>query len=187
LEGCCNPSAILIQQLINHQAGKMPLNDNAKNLILKNLLKIHRGRNAWPVLVGRLTDTQLAALNEERRGRGFPPMSAQVVFIGNHIYDSRVTEDGYTFDDVIAQIESAMDEAAVFREGPKMGGLVSPKKRDDGYGNQVTDEAVLECSTKFPRAELYSVIPKGDHNKPQKNNTDRESAACVNTSADSTG
>ncbi|SRR6266481_1554875 len=165
----------------------MPLNKNAKNLILKNLLNIHRGRKAWPVVIGWLTDTQLFALNRERDRRGFPPMCAHVVFVGNHIYDSRVKENGYRFDDVIAQIESAMDETAVFREGPKMACLVSSKKRDDGYGNQVTDESVLECSTKFPRAELYSVIPKGDQNKPQKNNTDHESAACVNPSADSTG
>jgi hypothetical protein len=165
----------------------MPLNDNAKKLILKNLLKIHRGRTAWPVVVGHLTGTQLAALNEERSRRGFPKMSAQVVFVGQHIYDSRVRDDGYSFDDVIAQIESAMDETAVFRVGPKMDGLVSSQKRDDGYGNEVTDEAVLECSMKFPRPELYSVIPKGDQIKPPKNNTGRESAACVNPSADSIG
>lgn len=146
----------------------MPLNDNARNLIVKNLLKIHHGRKAWPVVIGQLTDTQLAALNNERQRRGFPAMSAQVVFVGNHIYDSRVRDDGYKFDDVVAQIESAMDETAVFREGPKMDALVSSRKRDDGYGNQVTDEAVFECSTRFPRAELYSVIPKGDHSKPPK-------------------
>ncbi|TAM49722.1 MAG: hypothetical protein EPN57_25020 [Paraburkholderia sp.] len=34
--------------------------------------------------------------------------------------------------------------------------------RDDGYGAMVRDEAVLELYARKPRAELFSVIPKGD-------------------------
>jgi hypothetical protein len=61
-----------------------------------------------------------------------------------------------------------MDDASVFSENPKMSGLVSTKERDDGYGNKILDEAVLECSMRFPRPELYSIIPKGDQKKPPK-------------------
>lgn len=150
------------------QAVNMPLHSNAKSLILKNLMKIHRGRQAWPKVIGSLSDSQLSDLNKERLGRHMPPIKAEVVFVGNHIYQSRVKDDGYTFDDVMEQISSAMAETSVFSESPKMSGLVSTITREDGYGNQVIDNGVLECSARFPRAELYSVIPKGDRKKPPK-------------------
>lgn len=146
----------------------MPLRPNAKKLILKNLLKIHHGRRARPVPIGDLTDIQLRDLNAERERRGMQPMKHEVKFVGAHIYDSRVRQDGYSFDDVIAQIYSAMGETAVFSENPKMSGLVSTVKRDDGYGNSIIDNGVLECSMRYPYPELYSVIPKGDHKKPPK-------------------
>jgi hypothetical protein len=46
--------------------------------------------------------------------------------------------------------------------------MQNPNARDDGYGNQVFDRAVFEMTAKKPRAELYSVIPKGDKLKPNK-------------------
>lgn len=146
----------------------MPLNANAAELIRGNLVKIHRGRKAWPVVIGCLTDAQLEILNAERERRGFKTMVAKVMFVGAHIYDSRVVQDGYSFDDVITQIESAMHETAILKIEPKMNGLVSCVEREDGYGNRIIDWGVLECSMRFPRPELYSVIPKGDHIKPSK-------------------
>ena len=44
--------------------------------------------------------------------------------------------------------------------------LENPLGRADGYGNTVHDRAVFECTTKKPRAELFSVMPKGDSRKP---------------------
>ena len=146
----------------------MPLVPGAADLIRKNLMKVHRGRNAWPVVIGYLTDVQLEMLNTERVRRGFKMMSAKVVFVGAHIYDSRVKRDGYSFDDVVLQITSAMHETAVFRPDPKMSELESCIEREDGYGNRVTDRAVFECSMRYPKPELYSVIPKGDYIKPAK-------------------
>jgi hypothetical protein len=146
----------------------MPLLENAGELIRKNLIKIHRGRKAWPVVIGCLTDAQLEILNTERALRGFLAMAAKVVFVGAHIYDSRVVQDGYSFDDVVNQITSAMHETSILRIEPKMNGLVSCAEREDGYGNRVIDWGVLECSMRFPRPELYSVIPKGDNIKPPK-------------------
>lgn len=35
-------------------------------------------------------------------------------------------------------------------------------KRKDYNGKLVNDEAVFECTARYPYAELYSVIPKGD-------------------------
>ncbi len=95
-------------------------------------------------------------------------MGANVVFVGQHIYNSRIRQDGYSVDDVIAQINSAMDASSVFHANPKMNSLVSDKARDDGYGNAVYDEAVFECTVRYPRPELLSVIPKGDKIKPKE-------------------
>ena len=64
----------------------MPLNVNAAELIGKNLLKLHHGRKAWPVVIGYLTAVQLERLNAERTRRGFEMMVAKVVFVGAHIY-----------------------------------------------------------------------------------------------------
>ncbi len=93
-------------------------------------------------------------------------MQAEVVFVGRHIYERRILFDGYSIDDVVLQIVSAMADSAVIRMSQKMTALQSTQKRSDGYGNDVTDEAVLECTGKYPRPELYSVIPKGDDIKP---------------------
>jgi hypothetical protein len=165
----------------------MPLLAHAADLIRNNLVRIHRGRKAWPVVIGSLTDTQLGILNAERAQRGFRAMVAKVVFVGAHIYQSRVVEDGYTFDDVISQIASAMHETSVLRIEPKMNGVVSCVEREDGYGNRIIDWGVLECDMRFPKPELYSVIPKGDKIKPAKNNTGHDSATCVRNSTDSPG
>jgi hypothetical protein len=46
--------------------------------------------------------------------------------------------------------------------------LENPYPRADRYGNTVKDRAILECSARHPKPELFSVIPKGDRIKPQK-------------------
>ncbi|MFA9487035.1 hypothetical protein LU276_08525 [Moraxella haemolytica] len=46
--------------------------------------------------------------------------------------------------------------------------LKSTILRDDGYGNMVWDWAIFEMTAKQPKIELFSVIPKGDDNKPPK-------------------
>ena len=43
-----------------------------------------------------------------------------------------------------------------------MTSLMASQPRDDGYGKQVRDHAVLELTARKPRVELFSVIPKGD-------------------------
>jgi hypothetical protein len=144
----------------------MPLVDGAEKHIRKNLQYIRNGRKAHPKVIARLTDAQLAKLNEERASRGFPPMRPEVLFVGQHIYDSRIVKDGYSVDDVLAQIASALDEASIFHVNPRTA-LVSSTTRDDGYGNSVQDQGIFECSVRYPKPELQSVIPKGDHIKPR--------------------
>src|SRR5689334_20373745 len=123
----------------------MPLHANAAQLIRANLEQIQNGRRPRAVVIGCLTDEQLAALNAERAQRNFTMMEAEVVFIGPHIYASRVLRDGYTLDDVILQITTGMHENSTFHANPKMNALVSSSGREDGYGNIVIDNAVFEC------------------------------------------
>src|SRR5215470_3952645 len=97
----------------------MPLVDGAERHIRKNLQYIRNGRKAHPKVIARLTDEQLCKLNEERASRAFPPMKAEVVFVGQHIYESRIVKDGYSVDDVVVQIASALSEASVFHVNPR--------------------------------------------------------------------
>jgi hypothetical protein len=145
----------------------MPLYDNALYLIRGNLEEIRRGGKARVVPVGRLTNAQHEAVNAHRAGANLPPLEdREIVFIGKHVYDSRVVRDNYTIEDVIVQIASALAADAVVMANVKMTALESATRREDGYGNMVRDRVVLELTQRKPRAELYSVIPKGDTNKP---------------------
>jgi len=116
-------------------------------------------------LVGALTTTQLGDINAERQREAQPPIIDEVLFLGKHIHQSRIVKDGYTIDDVIDQISSAMDRTAVVMASPKMTAMTSQNPRRDHYGNTVRDMIVFECTARHPRPELYSVIPKGDTKK----------------------
>jgi hypothetical protein len=146
----------------------MPLYENATQLIRGNFSVAKRGRKPRLVPIGYLTDTQLDRINENRRRRQFEPIDREVVFVGSHLYESRILEDGYTIDDVLRQISCAMSPAARWIPSVKMTVIENPCCREDGYGNCVNDQAVLECTSRFPRAELFSVIPRGDRCKPPR-------------------
>jgi hypothetical protein len=90
------------------------------------------------------------------------------VFIGKHTYDSRIQRDGYTIEDVVDQIASALDLTASVLPIAGMTAMENPVRRADRYGKMVRDRVVFECTTRYPRPELYSVMPKGDINKPNK-------------------
>jgi hypothetical protein len=148
----------------------MPLYWNAADLIRANFEEIARGNKPKGAEIGRLTGKQLADINQLRAAHvpPLPPMVAEVIFYGRHMYASRVVRDGYTVDDVVDQIVSAMGSAAVFAHNPKMTILQNRTGRADRYGNIVRDLAVLECTVRHPRPELFSVMPKGDAIRPKK-------------------
>lgn len=151
----------------------MPLYDNAIYLIEANLRELENGGKVRPVAVGCLTDAQLSIINQERASRS-PPMPeiiGEVLFMGRHAYNSRCIRDGYSIDDLIEQIKSAMAPSSVVRASPGMTTIESDSFRDDGYGNQVRDKIILECTSRHPKAEIFSVIPKGDQIKPKKKAT----------------
>jgi len=148
----------------------MPLYQNAVDLIRANFGEVAQGNKPKGVAIGILTDKQLKSINQVRTDRvpPLPPVIGEVIFYGKHLYKSRVLCDGYTVEDVIDQIVSAMDAAAVFVHSPKMTLLQNQVGRADRYGNTVKDLAVFECTARHPRPELFSVMPKGDMIKPKK-------------------
>jgi hypothetical protein len=144
----------------------MALNADAEARIRNNLEALRDGKRVKPVSVGTLTAAQLAVINNYREKKHqLPPIEADVVFFGSHIYERRIATDGYSIDDVIDQIQSAFRDTSRVINGT-MTALRNPTNRADRYGNSVRDEVVLECSRKYPKAELYSVVPRGDNTKP---------------------
>jgi hypothetical protein len=146
----------------------MPLFDGAAALIRANLEAFQTGNRVRLVPVGSLTDLQLDAINHGRRVSGYPPIVAEVVFIGRHIYESRVVRDGYTNEDVVDQISSGMDATASVLTAVAMTAMENPNLRADRYGNSVRDRVIFECSARYPRPELFSAVPKGDRIKPKR-------------------
>jgi hypothetical protein len=145
----------------------MPLFENALDAIRANLEALDRKEKVKLVSIGTLTDSQFTTINRYRIEHGLPEISNEVVFIGSHIHKSRIVKDGYSIEDVLDQIVSAFEPNSTVING-KMTAIKNPTNRADRYGNQVRDEAVFECSSKHPRAELFSVVPRGDKIKPTK-------------------
>jgi hypothetical protein len=131
--------------------------------------RIAQGDKPFGVVIGTLTAEQLEAINQirARHNPSLPPVTGEVLFYGRHLYKSRVIRDGHTVEDVLDQIASAMDAASQVGPHPEMTVLQNPHGRADRYGNVVKDLAVLECTARHPRPELFSVMPKGDRRKPR--------------------
>jgi hypothetical protein len=148
----------------------MPLFPDGRDLVRRNLEQFRPDKKirVASVVIGELTVEQLNAINGARSLQGLAPIRAEVLFFGSHIYQSRVLRDGYLIEDVIDQIESAMKEESIVLDLDHMTAIENSIPRPDRYGNIVTDRAVFECTTRHPRPELFSVIPKGDHIKPAK-------------------
>ncbi len=82
--------------------------------------------------------------------------------VGRHLYNSRVVKDGYTIDAVLMQIANALDERSRHVQTQRATLIQDRVGRTNSFGEIVRDEAVLECSAKYPRPELLSMIPKGE-------------------------
>lgn len=165
----------------------MPLYSNAERLIRGCFSVIKRGKNPRRVAIGWLTDKQLSEINKHRAARAWAPVRAEILFHGRHVYQSRIAQDGYTEDDVIAQIVSSMGAESEVKITPKMAVLRNPNRRNNGYGTLVNDEAVLECTSQHPNPILYSTIPKGDKLPLKKTEEPPVLAALVENMADPPG
>src|SRR5579863_1223659 len=115
----------------------MPLYRNAREFLRSNLAQIAAGWRPRLIPIGTLTVVQLAVINADHLARGFDPMIEEVVFLGRHIYLGRVLKDGYSIEDVIDQISSGMDPAAIMSSSRYMTGMENPNPRPDRYGNMV--------------------------------------------------
>ncbi|WP_369988911.1 hypothetical protein [Pseudomonas xanthosomatis] len=147
----------------------MPLFENADYLIMANLQQLASNYRVRAVEIGRFTAGQFEAINRQKQGQGLPLLEDPgIVFIGSHAYRSRVIRDGYTIDDMLVQIRSALAVTSIWKSATHMTALRSTIGRHDGYGNEVFDEAIFELTARKPKAELYSIVPKGDRNKPKK-------------------
>jgi hypothetical protein len=146
----------------------MPLHKDAEKLIRANLEICAQGKRPPLVVIGNLTEKQLDAINADRRQRQ-PPLAeikAEIVFDGRHMHKSRCIDNGYSIEEVIEQIVSAVCETAEFMPEGRMTTITTITPGQDRRGNQVIDRAIFECSQRKPRPELYSVIPKGDKIRP---------------------
>jgi len=140
----------------------MPLNPNAIELVRANLQLLSEGGRPRFVSIGYLTEAQHQAINALRLAEGKPLLDdPEILFMGRHLYNSR-SADGYTVNDMVAMIANALSADSVTVSHWKMTGILNSTHRADAYGSQVQDLAVLELYARRPKAELYSVIPKGD-------------------------
>ena len=145
----------------------MPLNDGALNLIRQALDAVAQGQRLPMVSIGWFTDEQYQEIRRLQVARQFQPLeSPEIIYRGRHHYESRIPQ-GYVVDDLLLQIEWALANDAEALFFGKMTSLRSRRLRSDGYGQQVRDEAIFEMTASKPRAELFSVIPKGDGRKPK--------------------
>jgi hypothetical protein len=142
----------------------MSLYPDAIALIRRNLEELALGKKVRAIAIGTLSERQLGAINQSRQHRAdpLPVVIAEVLFIGQHVYNSRIIRDAYTIDDVMDQIQSAMHEDAAFIPTSKMAAIQNHMRRLDRYGHYVYDMAIFECTSRHPRPELFSVVPKGD-------------------------
>jgi hypothetical protein len=145
----------------------MPLCKDAEKSIRHNLECCKQGKKPPLVVIGSLAKKQLDDINAERKTRNMNPICGDIVFDGRHLHKSRCVGDGYTIDDVIEQIVSALHEDAEFMPHTRMTTISRVTTRKDRLGNEVIDQAVFECTARHPRPELYSVIPHGDKIRPK--------------------
>jgi hypothetical protein len=140
----------------------LPLFADGPRKIRHNLTQVQSGQRPRAVKIGFFTTEQLIHINEARTSRGFPALRPEIVFHGVHLYKSRCVLDGYTIDHVLEQIQSAFSDASIVNFSAPSSIIRNPNKRMDHNGNLVNDEAVFECISRYPYADLFSVIPKGD-------------------------
>jgi hypothetical protein len=165
----------------------MPLRPGAKEQIRANLAKIANGERVPFITIADLTEKQLADINANRSADELPPIIGEVVFLGKHLYDSRIKQNQYTIDETVEFVENAMSAESVFRETVTMTAIENPNPRINADGKRVNDRALFECSRKHPRPELISAVPAGDGRAPEAKGKGRSKAALVKSLADSPG
>lgn len=146
----------------------MPLYQGAEEAIRLNLESLRDGQRPPIVPIGFLTDVQFEEINRSRKLLDLHLLEQnEILFMGRHLFQSR-SSDGYTIDDMLDQITASLSSVSVVNITHQWSRIDCPTARADRYGNMVFDRGVFEMTARKPRAELFSVIPKGDLRKPGK-------------------
>jgi hypothetical protein len=155
----------------------MPLYEDAVGRMRINLELIAAGRKVRPFAIGILTERQLGAINQSRQARTdpLPVVIAEVLFIGQHIYNCRVVRDGYTIDDVLKTDRERYGCSGSLYPNLKGGGHPKPQEASRrlwetraGYGRFRMHRQASKTGTLLRRAkgrhapfELTAAIGKG--------------------------
>lgn len=146
----------------------MVLLPNALDTICAQLTQLSQGQRVPIITVGQLRADQVDLLNKLRSSLNLEPVNGELVFLGRHIYQRRIVDDGYSIPEVRLMLEMALHPHSVVHITSRSSTIIqSATFRDDAYGNRVRDEVVFELSNRTPRVEILSVIPRGDKNKPK--------------------
>jgi hypothetical protein len=146
---------------------RLPLYSDAERQIKRNLELLASGGRAPLIAIGYFAARQFEDINLARLDAKLHPLGQnEIVFIGRHLYQSR-HRDGYAVEDMIVQIRHALAQEAVAVVTEKMSCLRNLRGRTDRWGNTIYDQAIFEMTARKPRAELFSVIPKGDTIRPK--------------------
>lgn len=139
----------------------MPIDPNKRDAIRANLQRIANGEKPPLIVIGELTQKQFADINAYRSAEQLPALeSAVVVYQGRHHYESR-SKDGYTIEDMVLQIESALSAHSEVVAGKKMTGIQNKQGRNDGLWTH--RERPCRFGTHFKETESGSAVgyPKG--------------------------
>lgn len=148
--------------------GILPLYEGMEVTLRIHLERIASGDRVPVIAIGHFTEVQFAAINEGRAALDLHVLEQnEILFMGRHLHKSRAN-DGYQIEDIVRQIMSALSVEALAHINTFVSYTQNPSAREDGFGNQVYDRAVFEMTARKPRAELFSVMPKGDLKKPTK-------------------
>lgn len=116
--------------------GCLPLCPDAEAKVKANLRTSAAGGRATLIAIGTFTEGQWHDINVVRRGLGLHEIeSREIVFIGRHFHTSRA-KDGYTVDDMWAQIEAALPAPGARGGKPGLG-----KKTDVFLPGQISPPA----------------------------------------------
>jgi hypothetical protein len=80
---------------------------------IRTNLELAANKQKPPIIrIGVLSAAQLVTVNAQREEEEMPPVVAEVLFDGRHLYNSRCVEDGYSIDEVLEMISIAFSDAS---------------------------------------------------------------------------
>jgi hypothetical protein len=122
----------------------LPLFADGLKKVRRNLIDAKSGTKPGLVRIGVFTLEQLTIINEARRERNFQPIDQVIVFLGKHLYESRCLPDGYTMEDVLDKVASALSEFSIAGH-TRSATLSNPNERLDILRRNYYSTLCLRC------------------------------------------